>query len=188
MTTADRKKILMIVGSLRKQSFNLQLAQQIEAILGDRAAVAYLEYGDLPYMNQDIEFPAPESVARVRAAVQASDGIWICTPEYNYAIPGGLKNLLDWLSRPLEENNWALGSAAKGKHAAIAGVAGKSAAPGVRKSLHSLLEMMSMKVIAGDGTGISLDAAAFQPGVLSISPSVRSALEAQAELFLSTLS
>ena len=69
------KKILMIVGSLRKQSFNRQLAQKIEAILGDRASVTYLEYWDIPYLDQDMEFPAPESVARVRAAVQEADGI-----------------------------------------------------------------------------------------------------------------
>lgn len=182
------KNILMIVGSLRKQSFNRQLAQEIETILGDRANVTYLEYGDLPYMNQDIEFPAPESVSRVRSAVQAADGIWICTPEYNYNIPGGLKNLLDWLSRPLEENNWELGSAVKGKYVTISGVAGKSAAAGVRKSLKDLLEMMSMNVIAGEGTGVSFDATAFQTGVLSIPASAQTVLEEQVEQFLSALS
>ena len=182
------KNILMVVGSLRKQSFNRQLAQKIEAILAGRAKVTYLEYGDLPYMNQDIEFPAPESVSRVRTAVQNADGIWICTPEYNHSIPGGLKNLLDWLSRPLEENNWKLGSAVKGKYVAISGVAGKSAAAHVRKSLKNLLEMMSMNVVAGEGTGISFDANAFHTGVLSIPESAQAALEAQAEQLLSALS
>ena len=188
MAAVNNKNILIIVGSLRKQSFNRQLAQQIETILGDRANVTYLEYGDLPYMNQDIEFPSPESVARVRSAVQAADGIWICTPEYNYNIPGVLKNLLDWLSRPLEANNWKLGSAVKGKHVTIPGVAGKSAAAGVRKSLKSLLEIMSMNVVAGEGTGISFDASAFQTGVLSIPAAAQNALEEQAEQFLSALS
>ena len=188
MTAVTHKHILMIVGSLRKGSFNRQLAQEIEAILADRADVTYLEYSDLPYMNQDIEFPAPESVARVRAALQAADGIWICTPEYNYNIPGVLKNLLDWLSRPLEANNWELGSAAKGKPVTISGVAGKSAAAGVRKSLKGLLEIMSMNVVAGEGTGISFDASAFQTGVLSIPAAAQNALEEQAEQFLSALS
>lgn len=182
------KKILMIVGSLRKQSFNRQLAQKIEAILGDRACVTYLEYRDIPYLDQDMEFPAPESVARVRSAVQEADGIWICTPEYNYQIPGGLKNLLDWLSRPLEENNWKLGSAVKGKPVTISGVAGKSAAAGVRKVLSSLLTMMSMNLVAGEGTGISFDASAFQKGILSISEPALASLDAQAEQFLSALS
>ena len=182
------KKILMIVGSLRKQSFNRQLAQKIEGILGDRASVTYLEFQNLPYLDQDIEFPAPESVARVRSAVQEADGIWICTPEYNYQIPGGLKNLLDWLSRPLEENNWKLGSAVKSKPVTISGVAGKSAAAGVRKALSSLLTMMSMNLVAGEGNGISFDASAFQTGVLSIPEPALALLEAQAEQFLSALS
>ena len=100
------KKVLMIVGSLRKDSFNLQLAKVAEKILKGQAEVRYLHYADLPFMNQDMEFPAPESVARVRQEVLAADGIWIFSPEYNYQIPGVLKNLLDWLSRPLAPNDW----------------------------------------------------------------------------------
>lgn len=181
------KKILMIVGSLRKQSFNRQLAKEIEVILADRGQVTYLEYGDLPYMNQDIEFPAPEAVASVRAAVQEADGIWICTPEYNYNIPGVLKNLLDWLSRPLNPNDWKTGSAVKGKIVTISSVAGKSAAAGVRKSLKSLLEIMSMKVVSGEGTGISIDANAFMTGEISFSDEVRAALAKQADAFLDAI-
>ena len=55
-------KVLFIIGSLRKGSFNRQMAREAEKIIGDRAEVSYLEYSDLPYMNQDIEFPAPEIV------------------------------------------------------------------------------------------------------------------------------
>ena len=108
------KNVLMIVGSLRKDSFNHQLARQVEAMLAGKAEVSFLQFADLPFMNQDIEFPAPESVARVRQAVQKADGIWIFSPEYNYQIPGVLKNLLDWLSRPLAPNDWERGSAVKG--------------------------------------------------------------------------
>ena len=88
------KKVLMIVGSLRKDSFNLQLAKVAEEILKGQAEVRYLHYADMPFMNQDMEFPTPESVARVRQEVLAADGIWIFSPEYNYQIPGVLKNLL----------------------------------------------------------------------------------------------
>ena len=88
------KKVLMIVGSLRKESFNLQLAKLAEEMLKDKVQVSILYYADLPFMNQDMEFPAPESVARVRQEVLAADGIWIFSPEYNYQIPGVLKNLL----------------------------------------------------------------------------------------------
>ena len=75
------KKVLMIVGSLRKESFNLQLAKLAEEMLKDKVQVSILYYADLPFMNQDIEFPTPESVARVRQEVLAADGIWIFSPE-----------------------------------------------------------------------------------------------------------
>ena len=94
------KKVLMIVGSMRKKSFNRQLAAIAAELLRGKAEVSFLEYADIPYMNQDIEFPVPEEIARVREEVSRADGIWIITPEYNYSYPGVLKNLLDWLSRP----------------------------------------------------------------------------------------
>lgn len=181
------KKVLMIVGSLRKTSFNLQLAQVIQGMLEDRVHVSFLEYADIPFMNQDIEFPVPESVARVRQAVQEADGIWIVSPEYNYQIPGVLKNLLDWLSRPLAPNNWQRGSAVKEKVVTISGAAGKSGAAGVRKNLSTLLEVMSMKLVAGMGTGISLNAEAFQSGVLALSQEHRAAIRDQISLFLDAI-
>ena len=181
------KKVLMIVGSLRKNSFNHQLAKQVETMLAGKAVVSYLNYVDLPFMNQDIEFPVPESVARVRQAVQEADGIWIISPEYNYQIPGVLKNLLDWLSRPLAPNDWTHGSAVKGKPVTISGVAGRSGAAGVRKHLSALLEIMSMKLIGGQGYGVSLDAEAFQSGVLNLTKENLAAIRAQAEGFLDAI-
>jgi len=182
------KKVLIIVGSLRKNSFNLQLAKKVEVMLTGKAEVSYLHYADLPFMNQDIEFPAPDSVVRVRQAVQEADGIWIFSPEYNYQIPGVLKNLLDWLSRPLASNDWERGSAVKGKAVTISGVAGRSGATGVRKNLSALLEIMSMKLIGGMGTGISLGADAFRTNRLNLSKESEKALKDQAELFLFQLS
>ena len=181
------KKVLMIVGSLRRNSFNHQLAKRVEAMLFGKVEVSYLQYGDLPFLNQDMEFPAPESVARVRQAVQEADGIWIFSPEYNYQIPGVLKNLLDWLSRPLAPNDWERGSAVKGKSVTISGVAGRSGAAGVRKHLSALLEVMSMKLIGGQGCGISADAESFATNKLHLSEENHAALQAQAELFLSQI-
>ena len=56
------KNILMIIGSLRRDSFNRQLADVVKSMVGERAEVKVLEYGDLPFLNQDMEFPAPEPV------------------------------------------------------------------------------------------------------------------------------
>ena len=181
------KKVLMIVGSLRKNSFNHQLAKQAEAMLAGKAEVSFLQYADLPFMNQDMEFPAPESVARVRQAVQEADGLWIFSPEYNYQIPGVLKNLLDWLSRPLVPNDRGRNSAVKGKPVTISGAAGRSGAAGVRKQLSALLEVMSMKLIGGQGCGVSLDAEAFQSDVLKLSEEDLAAIQAQAEAFLDAI-
>ena len=110
-------RILMIVGSLREQSFNRQLAREIERIIGNRAEVEELDWHDVPLMNQDIEWPTPEAVQRARDAVTQADVLWFCSPEYNYQIPGGLKNLLDWLSRPTDEHDRTSPSAIRGKHA-----------------------------------------------------------------------
>ena len=77
------KKILAIVGSLRKESFNLQLAKEAEIALNNRVEFEILDYLDIPYMNQDIEFPAPDSVYKIRQKVKKCDAIWFFTPEYN---------------------------------------------------------------------------------------------------------
>ena len=181
------KKVLMIVGSLRKNSFNHQLAKRAEAMLAGKAEVRFLQFADLPFMDQDIEFPAPESVARVRQAVQEADGLWIFSPEYNYQIPGVLKNLLDWLSRPLVPNDWERGSAVKGKPVTVSGVAGRSGGAGVRKHLSALLEVMSMKLIGGMGSGVALDPEAFRSGILDLSEESLAAIRKQADAFLEAI-
>ena len=70
------KNILFIIGSLRKESFNRQLALEAEKMIGSQAEVTYLDYSDVPLINQDIEFPEPEAVGRLRATVKASFGGW----------------------------------------------------------------------------------------------------------------
>lgn len=93
------KNILFIVGSLREGSFNHQLAQKAEAALAGKANVTYLDWKAVPMFSQDLETPVLPEVQAVRDAVKAADAIWIFSPVYNFAIPGSVKNLLDWLSR-----------------------------------------------------------------------------------------
>lgn len=180
------KKILMIVGSLRKESFNAQLADYVESLISDGAEVSRLDFSAVPFMDQDIEFPVPESVAKAREAVLSADGLWIFSPEYNYSIPGGLKNLLDWLSRPMEPERKAP-SALRGKKVTISAAAGKSHAAGVRRSLEALLKIISMELIGGMGTGVFLGAEDFQSGKLILSDEEKEALSKQAEEFLAAL-
>ena len=181
------KKLLIIVGSLRNNSFNQQLADKLKHILKGKAEIGFLEYGDLPFLNQDKLCPVPESVERVRREVKQADGVWIFTPEYNYSFPGVLKNLLDWLSCPADPKDRKSASVACGKSVTLSSVAGKSAGVGVRKNLCQLLKAMSMTVVFGEGSGYVLDSEAFRSGVLNVCPQDLEKLEVQAEEFLKAI-
>ena len=141
----DQPRILAIVGSQRKESYNLQLALAAQAVLGDRAVFELLDYSDVPMMNQDIEYPAPAAVQRVRAAVKSADGVWIFTPEYNHSYPGLLKNLIDWLSRPISKEEKQVLSR---KPIAISGISTGMGGTGIAQDLLvMLLSMLNTKVM-----------------------------------------
>ena len=178
------KKVLMIVGSMRKKSFNRQLAAIAAELLRGKAEVSFLEYADIPYMNQDIEFPVPEEIARVREEVSGADGIWIITPEYNYSYPGVLKNLLDWLSRPTRMGAPRTETAIAGKKVTISGVGGKSATANVRAKLKDLLQFMQVDLMEECETGVALDVSAFQTNVLNLSEETKVSLQKQVDAFL----
>ena len=138
-------KIVAVVGSLRKDSFNRQLAVAAGKIIGDRAAFELLEHHDVPLLNQDIEYPAPEAVKRVREVIKAADGIWFFTPEYNHFFPGVLKNLIDWLSRPISATE---GQVLTGKPAAISGITPGISGTGLAQDhLVTLISFLNMKVM-----------------------------------------
>lgn len=179
-----KKKILAIVGSLRRQSYNRQLAEAAGRILGGRADFEILEYADLPYMNQDIEFPAPEAVARVRQAVLEADGLWFFTPEYNHAVPGVLKNLIDWLSRP---QGGGKGNVLAGKACAISGASmGQSGAMVAQDFLALLLSVLNMDLMHQPKTAIARVHEQADKGVLKLEES-QEYLEKQADAFMAFL-
>lgn len=141
-------KLLAIAGSLRENSYNRQLAEAAGAVMREKHPdVEYeiLAWSDVPFMNQDREHPAPEPVARVRAAVREADGVWLFSPEYNHAIPGPLKNLLDWLSRPVSATEaQVLGE----KPVALAGASiGMSGAAHAQEQLVSMLSFLDARVM-----------------------------------------
>ena len=70
------KKILFVIGSLREKSFNRELAVMVEGMISGCAIVEYLDYSDVPFMNQDLEFPAPEAVVAARRCVSDADALW----------------------------------------------------------------------------------------------------------------
>ncbi len=181
------KKIVMVVGSLRGQSLNLQLAKKVEQMLAGKVDVSYLSYADIPYMNQDNEFPAPAEVERVRKEIMDADGIWFVTPEYNASYPGVLKNLLDWLSRPIKSGDLKTGTAIFSKKATICGASGKSGAAGAIKNLKELLIFMGLDLLQEPMTGVALGSEAFQTNLLILSLQDIVALEAQTKAFLKSI-
>ena len=120
------KKVLFVVGSLREKSFNRTVAEYISKRLEEKGIeTSFLDYSKLPFMSQDVEFPAPIEVEKVRNDVKGADALWIVTPEYNGSVPGALKNFLDWISRPVVKGNFGAPEFVKGKLVAVSGVAGK---------------------------------------------------------------
>ncbi len=92
-------KIVAIVGSLRKESYNRLLANTIKDRFANKFDLEILDIGLLPHFDQDAENDPTEAVREFKRAVKEADGVMIFTPEYNWSIPGVLKNALDWLSR-----------------------------------------------------------------------------------------
>lgn len=109
-------KILGIVGSLRSKSYNKMAMLAAGEMLPEGVTLEIAEIGDIPLYNGDVEAAGqiPEPVTRLKGQIAAADAVLIASPEYNYSIPGALKNALDWASRQ--------GSPLIGKPAAIMGV------------------------------------------------------------------
>lgn len=141
----EKIKIIAIVGSLRKDSFNRQLALAAKEVVGGRADFELLDYSDVPLMNEDIEYPAPAAVKRVREKIKEADGVWFFTPEYNHFFTGVLKNLLDWLSRPVSDSEPRV---VIGKPAAISGITpGMNGTALAQDHLVTLISFLNMKVM-----------------------------------------
>ena len=109
-------KIAVLVGSLRKDSFNRKLAEALAGMAPDGVSFEPLEIGDLPLYNQDDDASPAASVIRLKQAIGQAQGVLFVTPEYNRSIPGVLKNAIDHASRPYGKSAWA------GKPAGVLGV------------------------------------------------------------------
>lgn len=108
--------IAVIVGSLRKESYNLKTAKTLIELAPESLSLEMLNIADLPMFNEDLEATPPKEWVRFREQIIAADGILFLTPEYNRSVTGVLKNAIDVGSRPYGENSW------NGKPAAIVSV------------------------------------------------------------------
>ena len=112
----NQYRIAVVVGSLRKDSFNRKLANAIVRLAPSEFSFKQVQIGDLPLYNQDDDTNQAESVKRLKAEIAASHGLLFVTPEYNRSMPGVLKNAIDNASRPYGQSAWA------GKPAGVMGI------------------------------------------------------------------
>lgn len=98
--------ILGIAGSLRRQSFNRGLLRAAQELAPADATIETFELDGIPSFNQDEEANPPAKVAEFKQRIRSADAILLVTPEYNYSVPGVLKNAIDWASRPYGDSAW----------------------------------------------------------------------------------
>lgn len=111
----DQLVILGIAGSLRQQSYNRAALRAAQELSPEETTLEIFEIDGLPGFNQDDESNPPPKVLELKQRVRGADAILFATPEYNYSVPGVLKNAIDWASRPYGDSAW------NGKPVAIMG-------------------------------------------------------------------
>jgi chromate reductase len=126
---ADQISILAIAGSLRKDSYNKGALRAAQALCPEGAKIEIYDIAGLPLFNQDEERNPTAKVSEFKQKIRAADAILLATPEYNYGVPGVMKNALDLASRPYGDNAWS------GKPVALMSAA-VSVAGGIRAQYH----------------------------------------------------
>ncbi|SFI66282.1 chromate reductase [Kaistella treverensis] len=109
----NTKKVAVIVGSLRKESFNRKVAKEMIRLAPEGLELQIVEIKDLTFFSEDIENSPPQTWTDFKNQVQNSDAVLFVSPEYNRTIPGVLKNAMEIGGRPPKENSW------KGKPGAV---------------------------------------------------------------------
>ena len=148
----SQKTIAVVVGSIRKESFNRQFAEALVKQFPADLKAQFIRIDDLPLYNQDDDGNAAPQVARLREEIKAADGVLFVTAEYNRSVPGVLKNAIDHASRPWGQSVWA------GKPAGVVGVAGGVAssttgetsglAAGIRLNTSATLPRQSISMVS----------------------------------------
>ena len=127
-------RILGIAGSLRRESYNRAALRAATQLVPEGATIETFELDGVPGFNQDEEQNPPAKVVELKKRVREVDAILFVTPEYNYSVPGVLKNAIDWASRPYGDSAW------NGKPAAIMGAS--IGAIGTARAQYHLRQMM----------------------------------------------
>src|SRR3712207_1631800 len=139
-------RIAVVVGSLRRDSYNAQLAEALVRLAPADLSFERLRIDDLPLYNQDDDSHPAEVVTRLKREITAADGVLFVTPEYNRSIPGVLKNAIDHASRPYGHSVWA------GKPAGVAGISLGAPGPSMaQQHLRNMLAYLHMATLGPPG-------------------------------------
>lgn len=133
--------ILGFTGSLRKKSYNRATLRIAQGLTPPEAELEIAELGELPLFNQDFENDKPEVVRDFEEKIRKADALLIVTPEYNYSVPGVLKNAIDWVSWPYAQ------SVITGKPTAILGAGGRVGTARAQLHLRQMLQYLDVPVL-----------------------------------------
>lgn len=151
-------RIAVIVGSLRKDSFNKKMATALAKLAPADFSFHTVEIGDLPLYNQDDDANQSAAVKRMKADIAASQGLIFVTPEYNQSIPGVLKNALDNGSRPYGQSAWS------GKPAGVIGVSlGAAGTAMAQQHLRNILAFLDVPTLGQPEAFIQAKEGLFNP-------------------------
>jgi chromate reductase len=143
--------IAVIIGSLRRDSYNRKLASAITRFAPPEFSFCQVEIGDLPLYNEDDDMHPANSVKRFIAEIKRSQGLLFVTPEYNRSIPGVLKNAIDHASRPYGQSAWS------GKPAGILGISvGSIGTALAQQHLRNILAFLDVPTLGQPETFIQL--------------------------------
>jgi chromate reductase, NAD(P)H dehydrogenase (quinone) len=135
-------RIAVVVGSLRRESNNKQLATALAQLGPSDFAFDTVRIDDLPLYNQDDDGSPPPPVTRLKGAISGAAGVIFVTPEYNRSIPGVLKNAIDHASRPYGQSAWA------GKPAGVLGISvGQIGTACAQQHLRTMLGYLDMPTL-----------------------------------------
>jgi chromate reductase, NAD(P)H dehydrogenase (quinone) len=131
---SSQVRILGIAGSLRRGSYNQAALCAAKLLVPENSAIDVFQLDGIPMFNEDDEKRLPSLVLELKNRIRRADALLIVTPEYNYSIPGVLKNAIDWACRPYGESAWS------GKAAAIMGAS--LGAIGTARAQHHLRQIL----------------------------------------------
>ena len=160
--------VAVLVGSLRKESFNRKMAHALAELAPPSLKLEIVEIRDVPHFNQDEEANPPPASAAFKARIQKAQAVIFVTPEYNRSVPGVLKNAIDVASRPYGKSAW------DGKPAAVVSVTGGAlGAFGANQHLRQSLVFLNMPTLQQPEAYIGQAASLFDPGGKLVKPETR---------------